>query len=495
MIAQGRGGQPSGQCLVGPKGLRTAARHALFTDAARAFEKGVDPAGTVDALARAVALLGEVAGARVASRVFDLVAEPVEPARVTLRYDRLRRLTGVEIPPERVRAILEALQFTVAEASDRGLVVDVPTDRADVLREADVVEEVLRVYGYDAVPLPRRIRFSPAVAPAPSAHALRRRGADYLLGRGLHEGMGLSLVPSKVYDALAPELVGRLVRIHNTSTVELDALRASLVPSGLQAIAYNEARQQSDLQFFEFGRGYVLAGEDGGGDGGRQAIEREQLAIWATGARGPGHWTDPDPAGVDFAYARGLAEGALASVGVSVDGERAAPSGGDELAGVEPGAFAYAQELLVGGALAATVGRVAAPWLEHFGTKSTEVYLALLHWPAVAAAARRGVAARRVAPVSRFPQVRRDLAVVVDASVTFGELADAARGPAGAFAKSISLFDVFEDAERLGEGRRSYALRFGFERLDRTLRDAEVDRAMAAVAKAVEGHPGMEIRR
>lgn len=476
---------------------RSAARHLLFTDAARAFEKGVDPTATVDALARAVGLLAEVAGARVASELVDIVSGTASRARVRLDYRRLRRLAGVDIEPERVRTILEALNFEIASADERGLTVDVPADRADVLREADVVEEVLRVYGYDAVPVPSQIRFSPAIAPSPGAHDLRRRVAGYLLGRGLHEGMGLSLVPSRVYESLAPELAGRLVKIHNTSTVELDALRVSLLPTGLQAIAYNEARQQLDLRFFEFGRGYLL---DGGSEAQRAPapLEREQLAIWATGARGAEHWTDPDPAGVDFAYVRGLAEGALASVGVGADEERALAADGADGAdstGLPAAALAYGQQLLVAGETAATIGRVAPAWLEYFDTKSTEVYVALLHWPAVAAAARRSAAVHTATPVSRYPQVRRDLAVVVDESVTFGELAEVTRGPAGKFAASVSLFDVFEDAERLGAGRRSYALRFVFERPDRTLKDSEVDRAMSAVAQAVGEHPGMEIRR
>ena len=477
-----------------PRGTRRAAtRHALFTDAARAFEKGVDPARTVDALERAVALLAEVAGARVASEVVDVLAAPIAPARVRLTYAGLARLTGVAIAPERVRAILGALGFAVAGEDADGLDLDVPTDRVDVTREADVVEEVLRVYGYDAVPPPTRIRFAPAVTASPSAHGLRRRAADYLLARGLHEAMGLSLVPTSTYEALAPELVGRLVRIHNTSTVELDAMRASLVPTGLQAIAYNQARQQPDVRFFEFGKGYLRAGASAGGESDGAPEEYEQLAIWATGARRDGHWADDGSARAGYAYARGLAEGALASVGVARDAERAFAPAGEAFAGAPASAFAYAQELLVGGRAAATVGRVSPEWLAHFDAKSDEAYLALVHWPVVAAAAaRRPVVAE---PVGRFPQVRRDLAVVVDRTVTFGELAALARGRAGRFATSVGLFDVFEDEERLGAGRRSYALRFVFERPDRTLKDAEVDRAMRSVVAAIGEHPAMEVRR
>jgi len=381
------------------------------------------------------------------------------------------------LPKGDVKKILLALNFTIKEENESYLLLQVPTDRADVLREADVVEEVLRVYGYDNVPLPKQIRLTPAVSPYPSAHQLRRRTAEYLIGQGFNEGMGLSLVPSKVYEALEPQLVDKLVRIHNTSTVELDAMRVNLIPTGLQAIAYNQNRQQLDLRFFEFGKGYL---RNDAGD----PLEYEQLAIWVTGVRHGEHWASSASAKTSFSHVRGLAEGVLASVGLKASGEASA---GDI------NAFAYAQDLLIGEHVAATVGRVSEAYLEYFDTKSDEVYLALIHWPVLAKAA----AAQNlvVKEISRFPQVRRDLSVVVDKSVTFGTIADLATSPAGPLAKSVELFDVYEDAERLGAGKRSYAIRFVFERLDRTLKDKEVDKAMAAVTKAIDAQPEMEVRR
>ena len=481
-----------------PRGVRrSATRHLLFTDAARTFEKGVDPSGTVDALHRAAELLGAVAGARPASELVDVVAEPILPAEVEVTYDYLAGVAGVVLPEGAIKDILTALGFVIVGDTDdpRGLRVRVPTNRVDVTRPADVAEEVLRVYGYDNVPLPSRVRLAPAVGEYPSAHQLRRRAAEYLIGRGLHEAMGLSLVPGRAYEALEPELVERLVRIHNTSTVELDALRVNLAPTGLQTIAYNQNRQQPDLAFFEFGKGYLRGAADG------EPTEYEQLAVWTTGARRPGHWAAGAGAAASaktsYAHVRGLAEGLLAAVGVRADGERAAEPR-PELGGV----FAYAQELTLDAAgdgaaavAAATVGRVAGAYVEYFDTKSDEVYLALVHWGAVAraAAARAGGTVAR--ELTRYPRVSRDLAVVVDKSVTFGRIAELTRGPAGPLARPVELFDVYEDAERLGAGKRSYAIRFAFERLDRTLKDKEVDRAMAAVADALDAQPDMEVRR
>jgi len=290
--------------------------------------------------------------------------------------------------------------------------------------------------------------------------------------------MGLSLVPSKVYEALEPEVVDKLVKIHNTSTVELDAMRVNLIPTGLQAIAYNQNRQQQDLRFFEFGKGYIRS-EKG------EPSEYEQLAIWVTGVRHGEHWTGGSAsAKTSFSHARGLAEGVLASVGLKATSEASAEA---------QNAFAYAQNLLVDDAVAATVGRVSEAYVNYFDTKSDEVYLVLVHWPVLAKAAAQKTLI--VEQISRFPQVRRDLAVVVDKSITFGAIADLAKDPSGPLAKSVELFDVYEDAKRLGEGKRSYAIRFVFERLDRTLKDKEVDKAMAAVTKAIDAQPEMEVRR
>ncbi len=462
-----------------PRSLRrTSSRHLLRTDAAKTFEKGVDISRTVDSLKRAANLLAEVAGGTVASEIVDILAEPIKPAEINLSYENLEKLTGLVLPKGEVKKILLALNFTIKEENESHLLVEVPTDRADVLREADVVEEVLRVYGYDNVPLPKQIRLTPAVSPYPSAHQLRRRTAEYLIGRGFNEGMGLSLVPSKVYEALEPELVDKLVKIHNTSTVELDAMRVNLIPTGLQAIAYNQNRQQQDLKFFEFGKGYLRT-EAG------DPSEYEQLAIWVTGVRHGEHWSGGSAsAKTSFSHARGLAEGVLASVGLAATGEASSEANN---------AFAYAQDLHIGDEVAATFGRVSEGYLNYFDTKSDEVYLTLIHWPVLAkvAAAQNLI----VKEISRFPQVRRDLAVVVDKSITFGAIADLANDPAGPLAKSVELFDVYEDAERLGEGKRSYAIRFVFERLDRTLKDKEVDKAMAAVTKAIDAQPEMEVRR
>ena len=505
---------------------RTATRHKLATDAARTFEKGVDPAGVTEALAAAVALLGEVAGARQVGPTVDVLAAPIQRARVEVSLPRLRTLSGVGATEAEVVTVLEALDFTVAgrDAAAELLAVDVPTNRQDVTREADVVEEFLRVYGYDRVPLPARIRLSPAVQAYPSAHQLRRRAADYLIGRGLDEAMGLSLVPSKIYGALRPDLVDRLVRIHNTSTVELDALRVDLVPTGLQAVTYNQNRQRLDLRFFEFGKGYLRAGapvEEGaavaktgngarddspptdranGGANGLTAgappapTEYEQLAIWATGARAPEHYATDGSRRAGYAYVRGLAEGVLAAIGLPADGETPV-----DVAAADGSPFAYAQALRIGERTVATVGRIAPAYVRYFDCKTDEVYLALLDWEAIGKFSRKRLQGRqgggRTAPeLSRFPQVRRDLALLVDEGVTFGRIVELTRRPATRICKAIELFDVFEDAGKLGPGKRSYAVRYVFERTDRTLNDKEVDKAMAGVQRALEAE-GVEVRR
>lgn len=457
---------------------RSSTRHLLFTDAARTFEKGVDPLGVTDSLKDAVALISEVSGAKIASQLIEVYPTQIEPKVIDFHYAILKKLGGVDMTNEEVNKILNALNFEIHVQYEDQIELSIPTNRADVLREVDVVEEVLRVYGFDNIQVPEQIKLTPAVGHYPSDHQLRKRVASYFIGQGYHETMGLSLVPSKIYDKLDPSIVDQLVLIHNTSTVELDAMRPNLIPTGLQAITYNQNRQQMNLKFFENGKGYL---KDRFGN----PTEKEQFIVWSTGVRNEDFWASKEPLPASYSQIKGLVFGALKTLGLIVDTEKQ---------GSEDSAFTYNQEFFVDGELVATIGQIAQPYCEYFDTKSQVIFAGLLHWDAITSLV-KGNKNFKVKEISKFPQVTRDLALIVDKSVTFGALVDLVKQPSGKLVKQVNLFDVYEDDEKLGADKRSYAIRFLFERLDRTLKDKEVDKVMSAIVNVIETQPTMEVRR
>ena len=424
----------------------------------------------------------DICGGRIVSPLYDIQSAVQEPRRIAFPVDLLKRLGGLDLGIAEQVKVLEALHIKVLKQDERELLLEVGLDRIDVLRPVDVVEEIMRVWGLDRVALPGQMRFSPVTGAYPGDHQLRRRVSEYLLGRGLHETMGLSLVPTKVYERLVPEIVPQLVQIHNTSTVELDALRSNLAPTGLQVITYNQNRQRQELQFFEFGKAYLR--ESVGG----QPLEYEQLAVWVTGRRQGESWAYAEGGGMaGFAFIRGLAEGVVQSLGLRIDSEHATRHG--------DGLFEYGQDLCIAGHSMVSVGKVSAPWLEYFDCRSEDIWLALVHWSELAAFAKTRNKALVVREPSRFPQVRRDLAMLIEGDWNFGKIVAMSRASGGSMLQRVELFDVFEDERKLGAGKRSYALRYVFERSDRTMTDEEIDKSMQSIIRKLESEPGLQVRR
>ncbi len=456
---------------------RSMLRHSLRTDAAWTFEKGVDPNGCLTALHRAAALVLELAGGEVASAVTDIYPAPVAPARVDVAYARVNALIGEALPKATIKNILSALQIGIENETDAGFTAAVPTNKPDVTREADVIEEILRVHGLDSVPMPARMRTSMEITQRPNPDAVRNLVADFLSANGFFECMSLSLSNSAYYvgeNALLPLPKESLVFVHNTANQGLDCLRPVLLFSGLETIRHNQNRQNADLRLYEFGKTYQAPLGEGS--------ETGRLCIFLTGAHSPESWQPAAKAEADFFTLKIYVQNLLTRLGIS---------GFQETTLQEP-PFRYALRYHRGPKELVTFGQVAPAISKKMDIKNA-VFFADFNFDNVLAA----LAGNRILfqELSKFPVVRRDLALVLNQSVTFGEIRQLAAKTAKKLLKEVNLFDVFEDEAKLGAGKKSYAVSFLFEDPQKTLQDKEIDALMQQLQQAFEQKLNASIRK
>jgi phenylalanyl-tRNA synthetase beta chain len=454
---------------------RTSMRHNLRTDAAKVFEKGSDPSIVVYALQRAAMLMKELGGGQIASIVVDVYPQPIAPAQVEVKYQHISRLIGIEIPREELHRILDALEMKILADSTDAFTVAVPTNKADVTREADVIEEILRIYGYDKVPIPAQVKTGLNIAPKPDPAEVRNTIGDYLAAHGFTEMMALSLSQSRYYKSILSGIAEpELVYIHNTSNVQLDIMRPTMLVSALEALLHNQNRQQTSLKLFEFGRTYRH------GEGGIR--EEERLSLLLTGTRAPESWLPALKGDSSFFTLKAFVDKVLQRIGLGTYQESALQG--------EP--FAFGLQYHRGGKPLVEFGKVAPKILQQMGIRN-EAFFADFNWGALLKAAAKSRVEYQ--EVNKFPSVRRDLAMVVDNSVKFSDIAAIARKLGKKLIRDINLFDVYENEAQLGQGKKSYALSFLLEDPTKTLQDKEVDKLMNALIQAFETQLGAAIRR
>ncbi len=455
---------------------RTSMRHNLRTDAAKVFEKGSDPNITVYALKRAAMLMQELAGGVIASEIVDIYPEVKQPAQIDVRYQRINDLIGVTIEPESVHAILEAMGMNILSQDDSQFKVEVPTNKADVLREVDMIEEILRIYGFNNVPIPSQVTTSMAIAPHPSPTLVRNLISDMLAAQGFNEMMALSLSESRYYkgeSSLVPD--EELVYVNNTSNVHLDIMRPDMLYSGLEAILRNQNRQESDLKLFEFGRSYRKAEE------GYDEINR--LTLFLTGRRQGESWLADDQALVSFYSLKAYVNNIMSRLGVQGYQEEAIS--GDPV-------LAYGTRYFRGPRELVRFGRIQSNVLKEMDLRG-EVFYADFNWDNTF----KALPKKRVQfnALNKYPSMRRDLALVVDNTVKFSDIAAIAGKTAKKLLRESNLFDVYVNDDQLGAGKKSYAVSFIFEDVTRTLKVKEIDKVMNQIINLCETKLGAQIRR
>ncbi|MDB5267760.1 MAG: phenylalanine--tRNA ligase subunit beta [Hymenobacter sp.] len=456
---------------------RTSQEHKLKTDASFRFERGTDPNMVLVGLQRAALLLQEVAGATVAAPIVDEYPVPVQPATVRLRLPRVERLVGQYIAPERIRQILTDLDIEITDSTpDAGdqdtWTLTVPPHKVDVTREADVIEEILRIYGYNNVALrPNNSASFLAKFPNPDPEVTRVKIASLLSGQGYSEILTNSLTNS-LYFEKEGEANDALVRILNYNSVDLNVLRPTLLHSGLEIIRHNINRRQRDLKLYEFGKTYSQ-NENG------KYQEKNKLVIYLTGNADGETWQHKSEKAA-FHDLAGAVQQVLAALGFG--GAVSQPVQHEYLAG--------GLALLVHNQPVAQLGAVAASVLKRLDV-TQPVWYAELDWDALSKKYKPTLVAREL---SKFPEVRRDLSIVVDSAVTFDQLQQIARRTEKKLLQSINVFDVYA-GENLGAGKKSYSVSFTLQDFSQTLSEQAIDQVMQKLIQQFEKQAGALIRK
>jgi phenylalanyl-tRNA synthetase beta chain len=458
---------------------RSSFRHNTRTDAAKTFEKGTDPNITIYAMKRAALLIQELAGGEIASDVIDIYPQPIENKLIPINFRNVKKLIGLTARKHHkgyFKRILAALEMSIVEDDTKQrVVVSVPTNKSDVLREADVIEEILRIHGFNNVPMPNQIRSAITETERLDRNKVKNLVADFMASNGFNEAMGLSLSQSKYYTTNA-EVVDnqRLVFVNNTSNVHLDIMRPTMLMSALEAIVHNQNRQTSDLKIFEFGKTYLTDGD--------KFEETAHLSLAIIGNRNAENWRFKTGGAADYFTLKSYVNAVLTRLGI----------GGFQETAITNAQMSFGLRYHRGQQVLVEFGKVPTKLRKDMGIKQ-DVYFADFQWDNVLKSLKNAKSSYE--EVSKYPTVRRDLALVLDASVKFGDISSLAQKTAKKLLKDVNLFDVFEDTAKLGEGKKSYAVSFVFEDKEKTLVEKDIEKVMDDLIKTYESKLGAVIRR
>lgn len=448
---------------------KTANRLNLRTDAAQRFEKGTDPEFTIPALLRAVDLLKEHAQAVVASSIIDVYEEKIMPHAVYLPYKKLDSLIGFSIERDTVKQIIESLEIKITNETEEGLQLAVPLFKVDVQRDVDVIEEVLRIYGYNQIPFPEQFKNSLSFSSGINKLAIKEKVANYLVNNGFYEMLNNSIVKNQ-YAEFGFDF-SNAVKLQKSSNADLDTMRPNLFISGLESIAYNLNRRNNDLKLFEFGKIYATENN--------KLQETEQLALYVSGNITAEHWKIKDnPA--DLFFLKGIVENLFTQLGIR----------NVEVIETDKKDYDFGLQFLAGKKELASVGTISSSTLKKFDIEK-EIFAAHFQWENIMSLL--SPKPIKFKEISKFPWVRRDLALLLDKAVKFEQIEKIAYREGKKLLKSVNLFDIYED-KKLGDNKKSYAISFIFEDETKTLKDEEVDKWMQKLIEQYKSELQAEIR-
>jgi phenylalanyl-tRNA synthetase beta chain len=446
---------------------KTSKRHGLKTDASFRFERGTDPEMTVIALKRAALLIQELAGGHISSEISDIYPLPAKPFDVNISFRNVTRLIGKEISTEEIHSTLSGLGIKIVSQDMEGMKLEVPAFKVDVTREVDIIEEVLRIHGYDHIEIPNQIRASLNHTHKPDKEVLQNQTADLLTANGFYEILCNSL--TKISYSSQPDLA---VKILNPLSSDLDVMRQNLLFSGLEAIAYNQNRRKPDLKLYEFGKVYSLENEN--------YKENQRLSVFITGARQAENWNSRSN-DVGFYNLKSAVD--LIINRLNIKGLSSAETINPDLSsGIS---YCKGEKVLV------DFGIVSKKSLKKLDITS-DVFYADFDWDLIVRSVRNNKIS--YTEVSKFPSVRRDLSMLLNKDVSFEQLKQIAQKTDKSLLKEVNVFDVYV-GDKLPEGKKSYALSFLIQDEEKTLTDKQIEALMQKLIINFEKQVGAEIRK
>lgn len=463
---------------------KTARRFGLNTDASFRFERGLDANQTVYVLKRAALLIQEVAGGKITGPIQDVYPYTVAPYTVELTYKKINTLIGKVIPVETVKSILASLEMEIISENEEGLTVHVPVYRIDVQRDVDVIEDILRIYGYNNVEFSENVKSNLSYqAPADRSYKLQNLISEQLCGCGFNEILNNSLTRSAYYDELSTYPVSHCVMLMNPLSADLNGMRQTLLFGGLESVEHNSKRKNGNIRFFEFGNCYDY-NADNKKDGETLAAftENYHLGLWVTGNRVENNWAHPNEKSSIYEL-KAYVENILVRLGVDMKKVIFGNLAND----------IYSAGLSItttSGRQLGTLGIVSSKICKAMDI-DTEVYYAELSWTLLMKETKKSKVT--FAEISKFPAVKRDLALLLDKSVQFAEIEKIAAESERKLLQGVSLFDVYE-GKNLPAGKKSYAVSFFLQDKEKTLNDKQIDAIMKKIQTNLEQKLGAQLR-
>ncbi|MDR2815607.1 MAG: phenylalanine--tRNA ligase subunit beta [Proteiniphilum sp.] len=462
---------------------KTARRHGLNTDSSFRFERGADPANTVYVLKRAAMLVKELAGGKIEGEIRDIYPVPIERARVNLSYDKINRLIGKEIPEETVKNILNSLEIEIENETDGELTLRIPTYRVDVTRGVDVIEDVLRIYGYNNVAVSDSLKANlSSQMPADRKQKLQTLISEQLTANGFNEILNNSLTKKGYYEPLETYPASRCVPLLNPLSNDLNVMRQTLLFGGLESIAYNRNHKHGDLRFYEFGNCYFFDAEKKNTENVLAPYSEEfHIGLWICGKRTHKNWATAGEQSSVFEL-KAHVENILKRMGIN--GNQAFfEAGQNELFSVAMNVKTHKRSIGSFGIVSPEIGK-------KFDI-DTEVFFAEMNWDLLMKESEKQPV--RFSEIARFPAVSRDLALLVDKETTFAQIRQIALKSEKKLLRQVSLFDVYE-GKNLPESKKSYAVNFLLQDEEKTLNDKQIDNVMLSIRKNLESELGAQLR-
>ena len=458
---------------------KSARRHGLSTDASFRFERGVDPNGTIYALQQAAILCQELAGGKVSMEICDVYPEPMKNPVVELSYEYVHNLVGKDIPVETIKGICESLEMKVLNETPEALTLEIPAYRVDVQRPCDVVEDILRIYGYNNVEIPTQLKSSLVIkGEEDQKHKLANLVSEQLVGEGFNEILNNSLTKGAYYGES-----NTVVKIMNPLSTDLNVMRQTLLYGGLESIQHNANRKRQNLRLFEFGNVYTFSPEKQNDEDPMQAYkEQYHAALWVTGKRVEGSWAHQNEDST-FYELSAYVENILRRIGLKPGMTVRKKSEND----------VFSAGLTIenrGGKKLVEMGIITKKLQKQFGIDNP-VYYAELNWTQLMKATKKNEVL--FTEVAKFPAVSRDLALLVDNSVEFAQIEQIARQTEKKLLKKVELFDVYE-GDKLPVGKKSYAVNFILQDEEKTMGDKQIDAIMQKLIANLKKQLNAELR-